>query len=420
MTPRTKLLSIPARLVRRVERRVYRTGFFLRAESAWHRRRTAGLEPAVDQAGLVLLPTVGMGNIGDQAMLEAVIANVEGPITLVLDRESSHQIPPEAVHRVRVEVIPGVVSGSPWARRRSTGRFLETANRHVSVAVIGADIMDGGYDTREAALRFDLLAACNAMGLDTRVLGFSWNGRPPAQVLTALGSSQPQTLLCVRDPHSLARLDPGSQLNAVLTADTVFSLPGTSPSAGLSSFVASARTVGAPVVIVNASGLLLTRSYLIDEYVLVIRHLLARGCRVVLLPHVVRSGDDDLSACRAVLAQLGVAPDVHLVDTVMRPAEVAWAAAQAAGVLTGRMHLSILAMNQGVPAAVVSTQGKVSGLLDLFGLADFELEPDRGLGAVACRLLDRMIDEPEVAARVRDRLPSVRELSALNFHGLDS
>lgn len=74
-----------------------------------------------------------------------------------------------------------------------------------------------------------------------------------------------------------------------------------------------------------------------------------------------RLGADDIQACRAVWEQHRNA-GVLLVDRLLQSAEILGLCTPADVVVTGRMHLSIMVLNSGVPAITLSTQGKVEGL----------------------------------------------------------
>lgn len=404
---------------RRIERRVSSGSRWIQAERSRLLRLAGATHRSPEPAGHLLLPTVGMGNIGDQAMFEAVIRNVPGPITAVLQAPSSHDVPPDVADRVTTVVLSHLYAGRPDRVRRHRRQLIELIARHSSMGVIGADIMDGGYDRREATTRYAFLAAANRLGLDTRVYGFSWNGRPDEPVVDAVRATQPETRLCVRDPHSLRRIEPlggAAGWRTVLVTDTVFSLP--LPVDRPSVVDAHAAPSERPLAIVNVSGLIMGRSNLLDDHVAVVRELLGLGCDVLLVPHVIRPGDDDAEACRNVGAQFADEPRVRLIGERLTPTAIAQLTRQASVVFTGRMHLAILALSQEVPAVVLTTQGKVSGLLELLALDELILEPRPGFATAAAPLLRRAVSSDELVRTLRGTLPHVRDLSVLNFDGL--
>ena len=135
---------------------------------------------------------------------------------------------------------------------------------------------------------------------------------------------------------------------------------------------------------------------------------------------MIRAGDCDLDASREVVAAFPSNPYLFHVDELLAPGNVAWLAQHASAVVTGRMHLSILALNQGVPAIILATQGKVSGLLEQFDLPGLEVQPVSGFAADVVKALDGVFaDEPAIRSGLQARLPGVRELAWLNFAGLE-
>jgi polysaccharide pyruvyl transferase WcaK-like protein len=362
---------------------------------------------------------VGKGNIGDQAMLESFLSNTAWPVTLIVQYDDGHDIPASSHDRVQKIVIPDLFTTRPWVRRRIRRRIADLIATHSTLSVIGADVMDGAYSAAESSTRFGLLCIANAVGTPNRVLGFSWNGVPPKSVHRALNLSQPGSRLCLRDPHSFARLriEEGNY-NLLQTADVVFTMDALEPYDRIDKWIGEQGH--RRIVILNVSGILARKGVRTTEYVEVATHLVQRNCSIVVLPHVIRSGDDDFAACTAMIEQLGPSPHVHLIDELLSPRQVAWLARHASAVLTGRMHLSILSLNQGVPAAVLSTQGKISGLMEMFDTPQLSLEPIHGFAATAIDALNQILDDPAIRSRISEYLPRARELSALNFAGLET
>jgi polysaccharide pyruvyl transferase WcaK-like protein len=366
----------------------------------------------------LLVPTVGKGNIGDQAMFESFLLNTTKPVTMIVQHDDGHDIPASSRDRVQKIVIPDLFSTRPWRRRRIRRRVAGLIASHSTFSVVGADVMDGAYSAAESSIRFGMLCIANALDTPNRVLGFSWNGVPPKSVRRTLNISQPRSLLCARDPHSFARLLGEGSYNLLQTADVVFTMNALESYDRIKPWLSDQGH--REIVIINVSGILARKGVRATEYVEVARHLVQRGCSVIVLPHVIRAGDDDLAACRAMAAKFGPSPHLHLIENLLTPSQVAWVAVHASAVLTGRMHLSILSLNQGVPAAILSTQGKISGVMELFDTPQLMLEPEGEFSASAITALDQILDDPSIRSRISEHLPRVRELSALNFAGLET
>jgi colanic acid/amylovoran biosynthesis protein len=365
----------------------------------------------------VVLATEGNGNIGDQALLESYLQATAGKVAVLVASSTAHRLPDTMVGRGELVVLRGLTDTRALLRRGARRRFAEILTGASTFTVIGADLMDGGYHRREAVLRSDLLTFASRLGVATRLVSFSWNGLPDRYALRALRRAAETTTLFVRDPESLARLQLAGVPNLVPSSDIVFGHRGTTPVASVQAWLHERHNPA--FVIVNISGLIGLDEAKIDGYVKVVTWLLGRGYAVILLPHVIRAGDDDLSAATAVKARCTDSA-VHLVSELLRPSDVAWLAGEASGVLTGRMHLAVLGMKQGTPCAVFGTQGKVEGLLRLVGLSKLLLQTGPTMAASAQEALQLILDDPSLRDRLADRLPEVIDLARKPLADLDN
>lgn len=148
------------------------------------------------------------------------------------------------------------------------------------------------------------------------------------------------------------------------------------------------------------------------------------GLAVALLPHDVRSGNDDVSAARA----LGdaVSGRCPVFDGLVKREISAHLMKSAAGcchaVFSGRMHLAIGALGMGVPVAGIDYLDKFDGLMDHFGIEDLMVPIDDAcnadrLGTVMHELCREVVP---LTARVQAALPKVRALAERNFEGFPS
>lgn len=363
----------------------------------------------------LLLPTNGGGNIGDQAMFEAYLQNVEGPVVAILRHEGALRVPDWHKSNVRIVTLPRLVGGLPTLRIRTMHTFAKLLTEAASFSIVGADIMDGGYDRRESVFRSRAASIAARFDVPARVLGFSWNGRADKPTADALRAASATTQLIVRDVLSYQRLVDARMQNVVEGADAVFVLDVDEATAAHDEWIDSAAT---PVVILNVSGLIAQRSDLSEDYDRIVGQLLRDGNRVLVLPHVVRDGDNDLDACRAVAARFD-SEHVRLVESVLTPGQVSELAAKAAFAISGRMHLAILSMNRGTPCITMSTQGKVEGLLRMLGIQDFCVEPAEGMSnQVLAILSEGGLRVADARRSLPSHLPAVREMARLNYDGM--
>ncbi|WP_170131602.1 polysaccharide pyruvyl transferase family protein [Quadrisphaera granulorum] len=377
--------------------------------------RRAGASAPGQSAGLgvhVLLAPPGDGNIGDQAMVEAFLERVDGPVVVVERNPGDIDLPARAdVERIS---LPNLVFGAGPRRAADLATYSALLGRARSVSLIGADMLDGGYSAEGSVRRLLLAELAAVRGVPTRVLGFSWKPSPhPAALRALVEASRAGVVPMLRDPHSHERVVAHGVSGAVLTADLVFGALTSDDSLveGLRAAVGRPR-----YAVVNASSLVARRGGQVEEYAAVLRHLLGEGLGVVLLPHVLRGTSDDLAACRAVAAV--VPPDgVHLITERLAPAQVRGVAGAAEVVVTGRMHLAVMAAWGGVPPVTFATQGKVSGLMESLGTPELCVDPGPGSGARVVELLQAM-PTSGAAQRISERLPVLRQRAALCTAGL--
>lgn len=363
----------------------------------------------------LILTTVGLGNIGDQAMLDAVIDQCAGRVIVLTPRRGGGFVVPGHVEVVELEAL---IPGALIAHIRSLRRTISLIRRARHLIVIGADIMDGSYDEREAVIRFALLALSSRLGVDARVVGFSWSERPGRQAVESARRVPAAAQLFIRDPISRSRFERTVGVSAIDTCDVVFGLEGAKPSRE-SQWLDGLRTSGIRPLVINASGLLYSRlgeSYLQEMTELCIK-LLNSGWGILLVPHVVRRGDDDSAVLGLLEARLGSTELCRRVDRLLSPQEVQGLAAAADAVVTGRMHLAILALTQGTPPVVMGSQGKVTGMLGLFGLGYLEIDPSSRFASIAENAV-RTAGSEEAVVCVASRIGAVKALSARNFRGI--
>jgi polysaccharide pyruvyl transferase WcaK-like protein len=83
------------------------------------------------------------------------------------------------------------------------------------------------------------------------------------------------------------------------------------------------------------------------------------------------------------------------------------------------MHLAIIALSAGIPAITLATQGKVEGLMSMFGMPHLCIEPRNGFSADVTSAAGKiLLDRAFWRHRVVGRLEAVRARSRRNFAGL--
>jgi colanic acid/amylovoran biosynthesis protein len=374
------------------------------------RRGVAGSRDG-DQHHVVLAPAGG-GNIGDQALVEAFIENVSGRVTVICRRPADYAGPWDP--RVRVVPLLSLVYGDLVGHLRDLRPFREVLRSATSFSVIGADVMDGGYGFRASTNRANLARRVAELGIDSRILGFSWNAAPdPAARAAVRDAARHGVTTVLRDPRSAARARADGIDPVVDGADIVF-LARSVDDVGAAEW---ADRVPEALALVNFSGLVPSDGGL-EPYVEAVKALRDRGHGVLLVPHVSRPGADDLPLCRAVAERFAVDDAVVLVDRLLSPAAIRGLTRRARVTVTGRMHLAVMSLMQGVPAVTVATQGKVEGLMDLFGTPGLCVPADALANSLA-RVAGETADAAEhLSVIITERLDAVADLAGRNFAGL--
>ena len=337
----------------------------------------------------VVMNATGSGNIGDQALFESFLANVPGEVIAVCEFDNSFVVPPEHAHRVTILALENLIYGWGTGHLRdlwALGRAIRGAE---SVWITGADIMDGAYNQRLSSNGWMIAIAARLLNTPARILGFSWNSHPDGGILRlARHAGRLGVVSLARDPQSLARLAHDRVEGLEQVADMAFSLgkPQPLPSAFEERFAAW-RNPALKLALVNISALVGARENLDDDHRSVVNDLRDAGYQVVVVPHVIRDKNDDLAASDRVLSGREF-DDVLRLQELLAPRQIAQLASRADLVFTGRMHLAVLALGQGVPAIVMSTQGKVAGLLELFSIARHSIEPRPGFATLVRPLIE--------------------------------
>ncbi|TSD48924.1 glycosyltransferase [Rhodococcus sp. KBS0724] len=370
-------------------------------------------------SGNVLIAPPGGGNIGDQAMVDSFLQNsLRESLIIVRSRSDFEETTYARESGTESVELPGLLYSSGISFIRAYIRFLSVICRSESVSVIGADIMDGAYNLKASVRRSCVARAGAALTGNSRIIGFSWNGSASRVARFALKRAGAKGVkLFLRDPVSFSRANLDGIPNIRLVSDSVFSLtPGNEPLSRSVDLLTG--LAGRPFVLINASGLISRGLSQVDSYVKVLREVESLGYTPVLIPHVVRANGDDLEACRAIAAAAEPSTPI-LIDSLLSPHEVRHLCEHASFVVTGRMHLGVIALSAAKPAIIIGTQGKVEGLMEFFGIEELLVAPTNNLGTDICGAVRYLVDKrKEVDGVIAESLTRATLLSGENFVGV--
>lgn len=369
--------------------------------------------PFTGRFHLLLAPSSG-GNIGDQAMVEAFVENVSGQVVILASQESDIDIPSDLRRRVKVLAVPTLTQGGYTRSRDELRLFKSVLVQSVSFSVVGADVLDGAYSHRRSVQRITLATYAAELGIQSRILGFSWNANPDQRCLTALReAAEAGVTLYTRDPVSQSRL-----LEADIRAEAAADLAFAALASDLEVVQRELSHNISDFVVVNVNAILADQPGHLQENAIIVEHLRSKGLHVVFLPHDSRPSVDDRRACAEVINLVG-ANGVTLIKRMLTPSEVRGLLSRANLVVTGRMHVAIMALYSGVPPITLSRQGKVDGLMSLFESPELSIQPTLGFSSDVTRQVDALRSSSSLTRQsILQNVETTRALARNNFTGL--
>ncbi|MDX9974728.1 MAG: polysaccharide pyruvyl transferase family protein [FCB group bacterium] len=398
---------------------------------AWLRGRRM-LTPSRVRRVLILPPAPTGGSLGDEAMICA--------ITSVLGQDRSAKVdlllPDGASHW---DFVPGVekqIGGFDILYSLDTGNLFKLygiISRYDGFYCLGADVMDGHYYVWRSVRMLALLRIAAGLGLDARLLGFSWSHAADPSIVAEFRKLPSKVKVFVRDPVSYRRFQEEAGVKATPVADVAFLLTPDTDSQRLGplrQWVRAEKENGRVVLGVNIAA----HAFGIDsdEAVSRVATSFAEALNrvraampelsVVVMPHDRRDVPgygSDLRAGRDLMQRLAstFGDRAAVLPADITAAEMKAAAAQMDLVLTSRMHLAIAALGSEVPVACIPYLGKFEGLLEHFGLDGITIEPEQALDpeALSSFLLSVLPRRADLRNRIAARLPAVREMALLNL-----
>lgn len=382
-------------------------------------------------ASALFLPPDDPGSLGDEAMLAAGMKRIANQgikqIGIVCLKSNAHW---ENLDLVTDTInMRGHFAGG-WKDRF---RFVQIVTRYDRFYCIGADVMDGFYSERRTLLFINLVSLAAKTGADATILGFSFNEQPTPASIQALANLPASVRLCCRDPISHERLTHHLQRPVDLVADVAFLLQPAKDSElamSVSRWACDQRAAGRTLVGINANSLHLQSlpefgfDDLIRLYTNALVELFSSNQKFsfLMIPHDFRGQESDVSLAQAILEALPleVKPYCMQVPTPCSAAEIKSICADLDVVFTGRMHLAIACLGQGIPVAGVTYQGKFEGLFNHFELQGMTIAPEKAFqpGVLASFLATLIARRKDVSQQIQSKLAKVQALSSSNFERL--
>lgn len=374
--------------------------------------------------GVVILPPSSPGSLGDEAVLNGLIGELNRrssqPIILI-----SYQDTDRWDHVVGNPT--SINGGSGW---RSRFRFARTVALCDQFYVLGTDVLDGFYSVSRSLHRLKLLKIAVRFGVKSAVVGFSFSENANSKTLKALKRLPHSVRLCVRDPISYNVLRQHIGDNLQLVADPAFLLKPCHDSnevRTIVSWITDRQQEGKIVLGINANHLLLhtvpemTENILVDTFVKLFSmlHKGNENLAFCLIPHDTRGDPNDKMIAEAIFNSLP--PSVKRCTSMLHfpcaAAEVKAVAGKLDCVISGKMHLAIGCLGQGIPVGCITYKDKkFAGLFQHFNLKEVTIQPEvvkdpDELLQFVCSIIDR---RESLGKQIASKLPDVRKLSLKN------
>lgn len=391
--------------------------------------RFKGIFHTKDGRSALILPAASPGSLGDDAMLSATVHHLRNKgcrrIGLIFDG-----LTPKFRYSASVDQevnIEGYFCSNRW---RDKIRFVLIAARYHSFYAIGADVLDGYYSDHQSYKMLRLVSLSADTGLDTTILGFSFNQQPRHRSLRALQQLPRDVKLCARDPISQQRLREFAGRPVELVADLAFLLqsnPNTNTVRNTLSWINKQVENENILFGMNANRLhaQVVQGRSVVNIVKMYREAIVDLCKqyknicFVFIPHDFRGEDNDLALAVAIYESLPhvIKDKCFIISTACGPAEIKAICGRLHFVLSGRMHLAIACLSQRTPVACISYQGKFTGLFKFFGLEEFVIDPEEALkeGCLADKLSSLIKRRAEATTKIAEKLPEVLMLAEKNF-----
>jgi colanic acid/amylovoran biosynthesis protein len=357
---------------------------------------------------VIIVAPPGGGNIGDEALVQATLQKfADFHCEIYVNSYGSYQ--KETLSNGVVYEDPKLIYGNAVGLLKTLIARREHFARASHLVIIGADIIDGAYNERASFTRIWVAILGRLLGCNTRILGFSLNANPRMSCrLSLIAAQNIGVALFLRDPISHSRALALGLKKAIACADVVFG-DDRKDVYPLPQNIKDNR-----FVIVNVSGLIFKENHSINDLVRIVDHIVHHGLKIILLPHVSRPGADDVAVCDKLFRSV---PQHHenivYIRQLLSPKQIRYLCSHSVLIVSGRMHLGVMALSQKKCAFIFSSQGKVEGLLKMFGFSDFEIDSSTSYSERVKALMDDVLDGKYYVADAT--IKNVVELSEKNF-----
>jgi polysaccharide pyruvyl transferase WcaK-like protein len=375
----------------------------------------------VNKHAALIIPPAIPGSLGDAAMISASVRTLRNAGMAKIDLLYGNKWELDEQIDTHIAAERFFYKQSILQQMLLIARLPEYAEFYF----IGADVIDGAYNSNSVCARLSLLAEAAKLGKKATLLGASYNMHPEAQTKSALRNLPESVTICARDPVSKLRMEKALDRPIRQVADLAFLLqPRADHPATLNAknWIAIRRAAGDQIIGLNANYLHAEKDpEIISALNVFVKRVLRQSISIVLIPHDTRSLVPDEKLLQLVVNDI---PErdrerIYALPPVS-PGVVRAVATELDFLVTGRMHTAILALSGTTPTFCFAYQDKFEGLLQFFNLVDAGLlsspkELSAYPEAIADKFLQLLPEQTNMRAKINEHLPNVISLAEKNF-----
>lgn len=289
--------------------------------------------------------------------------------------------------------------------------------------IIGADTFDGSYSPVKNLAWIDLANVASSIGIPTAFISFSFSKSPSEKVVNKLAQCHKNITFHSRDPKSKERFEKFTEKKCFQVADLAFSmLPDRKNEKfnKLKRWIDTQKEMSNTIIGLNINQLPLTISKkdILTNYTKALESFILQNSTIsfVFIPHDFRDTQSDDDILSSLLKKLGHLDRVNMLEGPFSSDTAKAAAGELDFLLTGRMHLAIAALSQGVPSYCFSYKNKFEGLMQLLGIKDnlFPCEQQESSTGILEALNSAFSNYKSQTLQLSESLSSVKKMSADN------
>lgn len=332
----------------------------------------------VTKNSVVFISPASRGSLGDQALVEGLLelqnkTGTECVEALVINGQ------------VKQKTFSGslTVLGEYESCRPGILNIIRDSIQYKALYIIGADTLDGSYDIGKNLFWLDIANYAVKVGIPVHFISFSFSNNPDPRVVDKIGNIDKRVVFLSRDFYSKERFELLTGVSCSLAADLAFLMNGKTNSKEMVSvnrWVEDKKSSGYKVIALNINALTSVGFVheIVESYVDAICTFDNNKIAFLLVSHDFRKEQSDYEVLSLVyegVRKRGSSPSIYLVDGPYDCWDAKYAISSVDFILTGRMHLAIAGLSQGIPVYCVSYKDKFEGLLYHFGLQKCCIQP---------------------------------------------